>query len=448
MADATPSGSGGPIQAAPPSPDGILTISGGVGGITVQLEELDLGAGKLDGLADRLAGIEAELLRTWQDLGRYQNQPRATGTAALIAVGEARSAVQGVRAELQRISGQVRNCRRDYDMAESFARVQWMLGLSSPGAELQKHVDFWRTGFLNGEAAATLLGNAVTALPLLKPLLEGPFPAMRSGPVTAKQEESTTIELDASPAGLLERVRLVEERGAGCIEVIEVQNQGAKAYLVVVPGTQVNSSDNGTNPFDLGGIADGLGNESAEVNAAVLQALRETGAEPGAPVVAVGYSQGGIHAMNLAADERFLKEYDMKYVLTAGSPISRITPPADVSTLHLEHRTDWVPGSDGSPNRDTRNQVTVTIQNDLYVRGGEDAGLGPGHRLSGYEDAARLVGASDDPSLVHSTAVLSGVLGAGGTATATRYSLSRAKAPSTTLAPPDTRARERHLGGR
>ena len=45
-------------------------------------------------------------------------------------------------------------------------------------------------------------------------------------------------------------------------------------------------------------------------------------------MVAVGYSQGGIHAMNLAADELFLNEYDMKYVLTAGSPVGGIVPAA------------------------------------------------------------------------------------------------------------------------
>nr|WP_306629448.1 hypothetical protein [Arthrobacter ulcerisalmonis] len=244
-----------------------------------------------------------------------------------------------------------------------------------------------------------------------------------------RQEEILRIDLDATPAGLLERVRLLEERGSGFIEVIEVENKGGKAYVVAVPGTQVKEEDGGTNPFDLGGIVDGMGNDSAQVNAAVLQALHAAGAEPGADVVAVGYSQGGIHAMNLAGDEDFLKEYRLKYVLTAGSPISRIIPPDDVSTLHLEHRTDWVPGSDGLPNRDTRNQVTVTVTNDLYVRGGEDAGLGPGHRLGGYEEAGRLVAASKDPSLAQSAGVLGAVLGAGGAATATRFSLTKRPPP-------------------
>ncbi|TQJ38904.1 hypothetical protein FBY33_0912 [Arthrobacter sp. SLBN-112] len=430
MADATPSGSGGSIHVSPPPPDGILTVSGGVGGITVQLEELDVGAGKLDELAGSLAAIEAELSGTWQELGSYQNQPRTTGTAALIAVGDAREAVVKVRLELQRISSQVRTCRRDYEIAESAAHTQWMLGLSDPDVELQKHVDFWRTGFLNGDAMEMLVANAVTSLPMLKSLVEGVNPALRPGMVTARQQEQVPIDLDATPAGLLERVRLIEERGSGYIEVIEVDNRGAKAYVVVVPGTQVHDEDEGTNPFDLAGIADGLGSSSRQVNAAVLQALRAAGAEPGADVVAVGYSQGGIHAMNLAADREFLKEYDMKYVLTAGSPISRIMPPPDVSTLHLEHRTDWVPGSDGVANRDARNQVTVTVTNDLYVRGGEKAGLGPGHNLGGYQEAARLVTASRDPSLMQSTAVLGGVLGAGGAATATRFSLTKPPPPA------------------
>ncbi|MHC6591860.1 hypothetical protein [Arthrobacter sp. C152] len=430
MADATPSGSGGPVHVSPPAPDGNLLIMGGVGGITAQLDELDIGAAKLDHLAERLISVENEVFTAWQELGAHHQGPRSTRTAAVTAVGEARDAVQRVRLELQRISSQVRSCRFEYEVAEEGIRhLQRTHGMSPPLVELQKHIDFWRTGFLNGKAAEALAGDAVANLPVVRPLLEALDPELRTGPVAVKQEESLAIDLDASPAGLLERVRLLEERGSGFIEVIEVHHDGRKAYIVLIPGTQLNDADGGTNPFDLGGIVDGLGSNSEQVNAAVLSALRDAGAERGADVVAVGYSQGGIHAMNLAADQRVQDDYGMKYVLTAGSPISRITPPPGVNTLHLEHRTDWVPGSDGMPNPDTRNQVTVTMTNDLYVRGGEDAGLGPGHRLDGYEEAGRLVALSNDPSLVQSTAVLGAVLGAGGAATATRFSLSKTPPP-------------------
>ena len=121
--------------------------------------------------------------------------------------------------------------------------------------------------------------------------------------------------------------------------------------------------------------------------------------------------------------------------MTAGSPVGGIIPAAGISTLHLEHRADWVPGSDGVPSPDTRNRVTVTMDNLVWTPPGEDAGIGPGHRLSNYQEGARLVAASDDPSLVASTAVLGGALGAGGTATATRFAFSRTKPPEPQAAP-------------
>lgn len=448
MADATPSGTGGNFQLSGPATDGSLVISGGIGGITFQLEELASGAERLDGLASRLGAIEGEVHRVWEDLCPYQNEPRTTGTAALLSVWDAKDSIRAVRTELERISSLVRDCRRDYEKAEGFARTWKSLGVWSPQEEFGKHADFWRTGFPNGKAAEMLAGTSASAIPWAKTLLQGAIPALKPAPPTVRREESIPIELDASPAGLLERIRLVDEHGKGCIEVIETDNDGRKSYVVVIPGTQMEDAGSGTNPFDLGGIAEGLGNKSAGINASVLEALQSAGAEKGSPVVAVGYSQGGIHAMNLAADELFRSEYDMKYVITAGSPVALITPPDDVVTLHLEHRTDWVPGSEGSPNPDARNQVTVTMTDDLYVQAGEDVGLGPGHSLSRYQEGARLVAASGDPTLVQSAGVLGGVLGAGGAATATRFALSRTKAPSPDVPPADARGRERALGGR
>ena len=248
--------------------------------------------------------------------------------------------------------------------------------------------------------------------------------------IEVQREEEVEVEFDASPAGLLDRIQQIEARGSGFIEVLEVANGPETAYVVVIPGTQsAGIRAGGSNPFDEAGIAEGMFYSSSEVNAAILEALEAAGAKKGAPVVAVGYSQGGIHAMNLAADPSFLSTYDLRYVLTAGSPVAGITPGAGVSSLHLEHEADWVPGSDGAPNPDTRNRVTVTMTNPATTPEGEDPGLGPGHRLSGYEEAARQVGDSKDPSLVQSMAVLGSVLGAGGAATATRFSFSKAPPP-------------------
>ncbi len=465
MAEVTPSGTGGPIRLTGPAVDGPLEIRGGVGGISFQLEELMGGAEKLEAAAGELAAVEVEVRRIWEDLCHYQNEPRSTGTAALMDVGEAQWSLRGVRTELQNISRQVRDCTRDYEVAEAVTAFRQEHALTGVGAWLQQLRDAGLTGAFNRDATELALGN----LPALLGVMYGPqaylagkvatensaaahmaaaSPMIRSlaglhprmlepRPVAARQVETLPVELDASPAGLLERARLIDERGAGYIEVLEVDNGGRKAYVVVVPGTQsAGGQVGGGNPFDEAGIAEGLGYGSAEVNAAILAALRDAGAEQGAPVVTVGYSQGGIHAMNMAADEHFRDHYDVKYVLTAGSPVGGIEPDPGISSLHLEHRQDWVPGADGAVSPDARNRVTVTLTNDVRTPDGADQGLGPGHRLSNYQDGARLVAGSDDPSLIASTAVLGGVLGAGGTATATRYALTRSKPPEPPAAAP------------
>jgi hypothetical protein len=170
------------------------------------------------------------------------------------------------------------------------------------------------------------------------------------------------------------------------------------------------------------------------LNAAVLSALHQAGAVKGDQVVAVGYSQGGAHAMNLSNDKAFLAEFDLKYVLTAGSPVGGITPQPGITSLHLEHRQDWVPGSDGSPNPDTRDRVSVTLTGRALTLPGEDPGLGPGHKLANYEAGAKAVSASENPSLVANTAVLAGVLGAGGAGKATRFAVHRETQPAGTKA--------------
>lgn len=281
MAEATPSGTGGEFQLSGPGRDGNLVISGGIGGISFQLEELASGAEQLEGLAAKLSAIEGEVRRAWEDLCPYQNEPRATGTAALLSVGDAQDGIRAVRSELQRISSLVRDCKREYEKAEAFARTMHSLGVRSPWQELEQHADFWRTGFLNRKAAEVLAGTSASAIAPLKSFLEGHIPALKSHPPTVHRKENIPINLDSSPAGLLDRIRLIEERGNGYIEVIAADNDGRKAYVVVIPGTQMEDATSGTNPFDLGGIAEGLGSKSSGVNASILEALQVAGAEKG-----------------------------------------------------------------------------------------------------------------------------------------------------------------------
>lgn len=454
MAEATPAGSGGPMGPMRSAEDGNLRIRGGVGGIRFQLEELMAGAAELEGLAGELSAVEVRVRRIWEELCAYQYEPRPSGTAALIAVGEGGQSVRAVREELQRLTSQVRASHRDYEAAEAMSAAGIRLPDDRWGFLPLLFVDLTQTSFLSRDAAEALAaplslglmfgiaprelslalaaevkaGRNISAIgPLIRRLAEGTFPVLKPRPVTAVEELTRDVDIDTSPAGLLARLRELDAEGHGRIEIVEVEveNDGPKAFIVLVPGTQPGDPPGGPHPLDEAGIAEALGYGSEHLNAAILSALHQAGAAKGDHVVAVGYSQGGAHAMNLSRDKAFLAEFDLKYVLTAGSPVGGITPGPGISSLHLEHRQDWVPGGDGTPNPDTRDRVTVTLTGRAITLPGDDAGLGPGHKLANYEAGAKAVAASKDPSLVASTAVLTGVLGAGGAGTATRFAVNR-----------------------
>lgn len=452
MADVTPVGAGGPLRPVVPGPDGFLSVRGGVGGITFQLEELAAGARELDALATALASVELLAHQVWQELAPYQNDSRSSGVEALTAVWEGRRAVGAVREELQDIGSQVRACQREYEAAEARGLLN-RRPESVPALLPALALDAPLTGFVNRDSAEALAANlplamfallgvrpdmaaaalATAAASGLRPasipavvrlLAERAAPALKPRPVAAVPQVTSDVELDTSPAGLLARAHAVDADGHGRIEVIRTMNEDRAVFIVIVPGTQP-GNPGGDNPFDEAGIAEGLGYGSEYTSAAIRSALRQAQAEAGDQVVAVGYSQGGVHAMNLSQDKAFLAEYDLKYVLTAGSPVGGITPAPGISSLHLEHRQDWVPGSEGISNPDTRDRVTVTLTNRVMTLPDEDSGLGPGHKLKNYEAGARAVSASDDPSLLASTASLAAVVGSGGAATATRFRMVR-----------------------
>jgi hypothetical protein len=467
MAEVTPWGSGGPLRPLKPEPDGHFSVRGGVAGIAFQLEELDAGVRGLDGLAGDLAAVEIAAHRIWAELGHYQNDPPSSGVEALNATGEGRRAVAKVREELQDIGSQVQACLQEYEGAEQRTLSNLRLGTDSLKLWLPQFLDMLLGGFpnpyspdlsrlLNRDSTEALAGNYPFIVALLgarpervteaihmaratgmqgsgipivvRALAEGLAPHLKPRDVKAIGGPSTDVVLDASPAGLLSRARSVDEEGRGTIEILRTGSGDHEAFVVIVPGTQPGDAG-GPNPFDEAGIVEALGYGSEHTSAAIRSALEEAGAEAGAQVVAVGYSQGGIHAMNLSQDKAFLAEYDLKYVLTAGSPVGGIHPEPGISSLHLEHRQDWVPGSEGAINPDTRDRVTVTLENRVLTPSGEASGLGPGHRLTNYEAGARAVSASSDPSLMASTGVLAGVVGSGGAATATRFQLVRTPKP-------------------
>lgn len=100
-----------------------------------------------------------------------------------------------------------------------------------------------------------------------------------------------------------------------------------------------------------------LGRASAEARL-IPEVLERAGIPPGAEVLLVGHSQGGMTAMSAAALPA-MRAYRLK-VLTAGSPVGRMPVVPGVTYLHLANPGDVVPRAEGVRNRPSRNQVTVT----------------------------------------------------------------------------------------
>lgn len=219
-------------------------------------------------------------------------------------------------------------------------------------------------------------------------------------PTTAAAPESladllaTQDDLEG-PAGEPDRVRVVQVP----------QADGSSAWVVVVPGTQDWSARAGPNPSDLTSDVLLMAQQGTLLAAGVERALESAQQEAGRagradPVLLAGHSQGGIVAAALAADPAFRRRQRVTHVVASGAPIARMSVPADVSVLALEHRQDAVPRLEGERNADRRGWITVTRD----LRGSEVRTAGAAHAVAHYRDTAALVDASGSGSASRSLA--------------------------------------------
>ncbi|MBW0255503.1 GPI inositol-deacylase [Cellulomonas sp. PS-H5] len=207
-----------------------------------------------------------------------------------------------------------------------------------------------------------------------------------------------------------EQYRLGQDEGQ--VQIVRVaQPGGSSAWIVQIPGTQEWGAQRGDNPVDLTTNVRLMAGQSTHMQAQVQEAMRRAGVGPGEPVMLTGHSQGGITAAALASDPAFRSEFDVRSVVTGGSPIARFDIPSSVSVLSLEHDQDAVPMLEGRENPDRANWVTVerslprsdfTVQDPLSDRPAQTTvqpGVGPAHGTDVYSDTGRAVDASTHPSL-------------------------------------------------
>jgi len=169
------------------------------------------------------------------------------------------------------------------------------------------------------------------------------------------------------------------------------------AWVVHVPGTQDWDGDGEGSPMDMAANVALVGGRRTAVVEGVTAALVGAGARPGQPVALVGHSQGGMIALDLAADPGLRRIVTVTHVVTAGSPVTGRTPPVGVQVLALEHDDDLVPRLDGRTHPDRRDRVVVSAP---APDGRWRTDAVPAHSSSAYVVTAAAVDASDHPSLV------------------------------------------------
>lgn len=375
----------------PPGPVGSsIVVSGGVGSIRFQWSELQQGTVRLGHLADNIRDILHQCgelqWRLQMLLNEQDTMLQGAATAAVTGLDDARTALAAADDELRDTAQRVEASRLAYEAAEAMA-------------------------VLASAAARTALGEVERDLARAIGLANAGDLAEPSALSVERLSPVAELTLDGSVPALLDRVQVVNADGPGVFEVLNVQGPEGPVFVVVLPGTQGSSITAGSHPFDPTGIVEAVQYDSAFVTEAVGQALAESGAVPGDRVMVVGYSQGGMHAVNIAQNEGFAETYQLDLVLTAGSPTGR-EPSGGAQYLHLEHADDWVPQVDGVSNPDERDRVTVTLQDPAPGVPDGDKGLGAAHKLGTYLAGAEAVEASSHPSVVATVATLRAAIGA------------------------------------
>lgn len=245
---------------------------------------------------------------------------------------------------------------------------------------------FGPTGMLIAGGFAALFRGAVAGVgrgrvPRGEHLVGPPVPVVvrpvrrSSGSAPASLEEATT----RIPGGGAARVRV--ERYS--------MPDGSREFAVYITGTQSGDRE----VFDWAADLDGYSGRRTGSYDAVLEALRQSGAEPGDVVHEFGHSQGGMIASRVATDS----DFDVRTVVTFGSPIEAALPDTTLSVA-VRHTDEVVqaladggsPARVGAPGSFIVERVADPLPQPLPDL------LQSSHALTAYAETAAMLDASDD----------------------------------------------------
>lgn len=147
----------------------------------------------------------------------------------------------------------------------------------------------------------------------------------------------------------------------GAFEIQRWSNAaGQKGVRVILRGTESWDAGSGM-PQDMLTNTEAVAGLETGPARAVVAALESMGVDSATPVELVGHSQAGIVAANLAADPSFTSHYNVRSVITAGSPVAGAMGrvPENIHMISFENSNDLVPKLEAELNPGSANHVTV-----------------------------------------------------------------------------------------
>lgn len=174
-----------------------------------------------------------------------------------------------------------------------------------------------------------------------------------------------------------------------------VSGDGEVSWVAMLPGTQGGlTEEHGSDWLSNGQLMAGEVSASVEV---IAQAMEQAGVQPGEEIMMIGHSQGGIAATAFAALPGVQGRYDIKHVVTLGSPVANQDLNPDTEYLSVENQRDIVPAADGMRNPDEANRTTV-IADSAHLAGPTGELETGAHSMTGYRNVLDQIVASDHPS--------------------------------------------------
>lgn len=136
------------------------------------------------------------------------------------------------------------------------------------------------------------------------------------------------------------------------------RTDGTNSWLVTIPGTDGKRDS----PFGWPQNVELMSSDSkqrmeADSARMVQEAMKQAGINSDEPVALIGHSQGGIVAATIASDLK--DDYDVKHVVTAGSPVANHPIPDKTWVTSVEMDDELVAALDGAPNPNSEHWLTV-----------------------------------------------------------------------------------------